>query len=128
MWVTLSRVPTVVPESPEPSIYSLAAFIAAFSISAHILGVAKTGISPDPIAIAVFSSFTTVKEVNSIIFWLFSIADSFKWCKYKVNNYIKHKNASHPKRECKTLQKQQQQSKQQREGNKDKAALVSPPF
>jgi hypothetical protein len=36
------------------------AFIAAFSMSATIAGVAKTSRSPDPIVTAVFSSPTTV--------------------------------------------------------------------
>ena|SRR5574344_874992 len=101
-----------------------AAFIAAFSIRAHIAGVANTGISPEPILSAVLFSFTIVYEVYVLIIvllidyilfyllfsesillppfftWLCYLIYSLffvKWVDKKVNYYVGEEYCENPK-------------------------------
>lgn len=58
IWVTFISAPTVVaPSGNAPA----TANMAAFSISATMAGVAKTGMSPEPMAAAVFCGVTVVR-------------------------------------------------------------------
>lgn len=85
-WVALINPPTVVSSS---AAMFLAASIAAFSIRAIIAGVAKTGMSPEPIRSAVLFSFTLHVEVCDIC--MGTPFRFFEW-KIRIRNIVGYRN------------------------------------